>query len=209
MAIFKVAKRSVNSFNCESWNGEDGSYEEEIVCKYPDPRDLDNLMKYCFNGARYVLPVNIQLYGPESVASQFLYVQKCSGKNLTTRAHHFILSFNTGQYEKFVDESTIDIIMYFFALRYLKGHQAVLFLHTNKKSHYHVHIVIDPVNFRTYKTFRYNIKELKLDFASTILKDFGIALQGVTYLNENHKVRIGNESDIYQYQYLLGKVYYI
>ena len=88
------------------------------------------------------------------------------------RAHHFILSFNTGQYEKFVDESTIDIIMYFFALRYLKGHQAVLFLHTNKKSHYHVHIVIDPVNFRTYKTFRYNMKKIKARFCIYYIAGF-------------------------------------
>ena len=55
MAIFKVAKRSVNSFNCESWNGEDGSYEEEIVCKYPDPRDLDNLT----NVARILPPLQV------------------------------------------------------------------------------------------------------------------------------------------------------
>ena len=115
-------------------------------------------MSYCMRKASDILPVNVDLYSPEAVASQFLYIQRCSGKQLDTKAYHYILSFATQKYENFVSVDDIKAIMAFFAHDFLQKHQAVLCLHTNKKTHYHVHIIVDPVSFYNYHKFRNNMQ---------------------------------------------------
>ena len=193
MAVFKVARERQDF-------GE--------VCKYKDKKDLDNLIYYCGRKSKYIEPVNIQLFGYKAIVNQFLYIQNCSGKSLITRAHHFILSFCTGRYEKFVDKSDIKIIMEWFAREFLEGHQAILCLHTDKPSHYHVHIVIDPVNYNTFTMFRYNIWQIKKKLADE-LGWYGIALQEITYYDERGHLRRGNETGVGLYHSMLGKDYYL
>lgn len=209
MAIFKVAKRKVQDTQVATWNGYDDESVAEEVCRYVTPMDLDNLMFYCIKNASYVLPVNVDLYSPKAVASQFLYIQKCSGKQLNTRAYHYILSFNTQKYEEFVREADIRVIMVLFAAEFLQGHQAILCLHTNKKTHYHVHIVVDPINFCNYHKFSNNVQQMQWKLAFEILRDFHIALGGISYYSENGFLKFGKEYGMGQYQYMLGKKYYI
>ena len=209
MAIFKVAKRKVQDTQVVTWNGYDDESVDEEVCRYVTPMDLDNLMFYCIKNASYVLPVNVDLYSPKAVASQFLYIQKCSGKQLNTRAYHYILSFNTQKYEEFVREADIRVIMVLFAAEFLQGHQAILCLHTNKKTHYHVHIVVDPINFCNYHKFSNNVQQMQWKLAFEILRDFHIALGGISYYSENGFLKFGKEYGMGQYQYMLGKKYYI
>ena len=192
MAVFKVARERQDF-------GE--------VCKYKDKKDLDNLIYYCGRKSKYIEPVNIQLFGYKAIVSQFIYIQNCSGKRLNTRAHHFILSFNTEKYERFVQRDIIGIIMGFIGREFFAEHQAVLYLHTNTRSHYHVHIIVNPVSFMNYKLFRYDIKDMQRRIA-IILKDYHIALQGVSYYDTDGYFRYGDESGLGLYQPLLGKKFY-
>ena len=114
MAIFKVARKSVDDVRSNTWNGYDCESVKEVICKYRTAEDLDNLMSYCMRKASDILPVNVDLYSPEAVASQFLYIQRCSGKQLDTKAYHYILSFATQKYENFVSVDDIKAIMAFF-----------------------------------------------------------------------------------------------
>lgn len=209
MAIFKVAKRRVNDVRVTTWDGYDCEPEDEEICKYTTPEDLETLIFYCIKNASYILPVNVEMYSPEAVASQFLYIQKCSGEQLDTKAYHYILSFDTQKYEEFVSEDDIKTIMILFANEFLQGHQAILCLHTNKKSHYHVHIVVDPVNFCDYRKFSNNVWLMQRKLAFEILNGFHVALQGVSYYNENGFLKCGKEYGMGQYQYMLGKKYYL
>lgn len=210
MAIFKVARRKFEEDNGGVFDHSDCKMADEVVCKYETEEDLYRLIKYCMKPekASYILPVNLQLFGPEIVAYQFMFIQNYVGKSITTRAHHFILSFCTGRYEKFVDKNDIVIIMEWFAREFLEGHQAILCLHTDKPSHYHVHIVIDPVNYNTFTMFRYNIWQIKKKLADE-LGWYGIALQGITYYDERGRLRRGNEAGVGLYHSMLGKEYYL
>lgn len=76
MAIFKVARKRVDDVRSNIWNGYDCEPVKEVICKYRTAEDLDNLMSYCMRKASDILPVNVDLYSPEAVASQFLYIQR-------------------------------------------------------------------------------------------------------------------------------------
>lgn len=210
MAIFKVARKRVDDVRSNTWNGYDCESVKEVICKYRTAEDLDNLMSYCMRKASDILPVNVDLYSPEAVASQFLYIQRCSGKQLDTKAYHYILSFDTQKYENFVSVDDIKAIMAFFAHDFLQKHQAVLCLHTNKKTHYHVHIIVDPVSFYNYHKFRNNMQGMKNRLAFDILSYFHIALEGVSYYDERWKLRESiDETGIDLYQPMIGTRYYL
>ena len=201
MAIFKVAKRRVEDTQVTTWDGYDCEMGDEEICRYTTPEDLDTLMDYCMKKASYILPVNVDMYSPKAVASQFLYIQKCSGKQLNTRAYHYILSFNTQRFEEFLSAADIRVIMALFASEFLQEYQAILCLHMDKKSHYHVHIVVDPINIYNYHKFRNNMRVMLQKLAFEILNDFHIALDGVSYYDAKGRLKYDRDAhgmDLYQ-----------
>ena len=86
--------------------------------------------------------------GIECIYHQFLYHQNRRVKELHTRALHYILTFDSQNYESDIDRSTIVSIMNMLNYFCFEEYQNICFLHEDKSSHKHVHWIINPVNLR-------------------------------------------------------------
>lgn len=85
---------------------------------------------------------------------------------------------------------------------FFEDYQAVFCIHKDRKSHYHMHIIVNPVSIVTYELFRYDINEMKKKLDTFILKDMRLVLQGESYYDEKGKRCYGEEygDDLYQYK---------
>ena len=200
MAMFKVARNRAKEERYYNYDT-DQEWTEGSVCKYLQPVDVYQLLNYCMNKSVSVY-YNYTAWDADTVAGQFVYIQRCAGKNLATRAHHFILSFDSWKNEKNINTGEMDWIAMRMSQLFFEGYQAVFCMHTDRKSHYHMHIIVNPVNLMTYELFRYDIKEMKRELDWFILKDMKLVLQGESYYDEKGKRCYGEEygDDLYQYK---------
>ena len=156
MAIFKIAA------------GENGK-----ATVYRTEKDLRNLLFYSYNHSSFRIMKNLYLIGTEGaiecIYHQMLYLQWRRVKSLNTRALHYILSFDTLRWEKDVDQKTMTDIMSFLNEYLFVEYQHMLFLHLDKQSHYHIHMIVNPVNINTLHLCRETWKSIGWQIADLFL----------------------------------------
>lgn len=172
----------------------------ETDARYVSKRDLGNLLFYAYNKRSTMVLKNLYNIGIESIYSQFLYLQNRRVKPLNTRALHYILSFDTQRNEREVDYSLLVNIMYLIQAECFQEYQCIQFLHMDKPSHYHIHLIINPVNINDLSVCRENIITVGRNLAEWLGIMYNIPLQSFTYRNETGRVVWGNETGAYLYK---------
>lgn len=192
MAMFQIAK-----------NLEDKTENAE-ECIYKTNRDLRNLLFYCRNHCVSSVMDNLYALGIECVYDQFLYLQKRRVKSVYTKALHFIIGFDTQNYEADIDINMIGTIMGLLSFMCFKEYQRILFLHTDKPSHYHIHYIVNPVNINNLHICRWSFWNVAYSFAE-VLGDFSIPLVPISYQDVHGRIVKGTETGcmVYQQKFLL------
>lgn len=195
MAVFTIAK-----------NIEDRCvYEKE--CCYPNKEDLRNLLFYGFNKSKKTMCNNLYNLGIDSIYSQFLYLQNRRVKSLNTRALHYILSFDTQGYENDIRYKELERIMCMIPIQCFREFQCIEFLHMDRKTHYHIHIVINPVNVNTLHVCNESFITTGNTLAYWLGEMYDIPVQSFTYRNEFGHVVRGNQTGSFLYMDKFKKKY--
>lgn len=191
MALFKIAK----------YEDEAQEYKD---CLYKSNKELRNLLFYCRNHCVSSVMTHLYPFGIECVYDQFLYLQKRRYKETYTKAWHFIISFDSQNYEKDLDCNTIESIMAITTELCLPEYQCISFLHADKPSHRHIHYVVNPVNINDLHILRWSFWELANKFAEILGSMYGIPLVPVTYQNEHGQIIKGYAAGdlVYQQKFL-------
>lgn len=188
MAVFKIAE-----------NKRDYDINKKI-CSYPDKEDLWNLLFYADNKKREIATSNLYNIGIESICNQFLYLQNRRVKPLNTRALHYILSFDSKGYERHIDYKMMTSIMCMIPIQCFNEYQCVEFLHTDKPTHYHIHIIVNPVNINTFHVYKDSFIKTGNNLSYWLGLMYDIPVQSFTYRNEYGIIIKGNETGAYLYQ---------
>lgn len=195
MAILTIAK------NMEE------TVETEKNSIYRKPRDLRNLLFYCYNHCTASTMSNLYTFGIECIYHQFLYHQNRRVKEIHNRALHYIISFDSQNYESELDKNTIVSIMGMLNYFCFQEYQSICFLHEDKPSHKHIHWIINPVNLRDLSICRVNLWTLMYQVAEILDMCYDIALQPITYQNADGKIVYGKESGAMVYRQKYFKKY--
>lgn len=184
-------------------NTEDKAEKPED-CIYESNKDLRNLLFYCNNHSTSCVMDNLYPLGMDCIYDQFLYLQKRRVKPIYTKALHFIIGFDTQNYEADIDSNMITTIMGSLSLLCFKEYQRILFLHVNKPSHYHVHYIINPINIYNLHICRWSFWNVAYSFAE-VLGDFSIPLVPISYQDVRGRIVKGTETGcmVYQQKFLL------
>lgn len=188
MAVFQIAK------NLE---GKTKNLEE---CIYQTNRDLHNLLFYCRNHCVSCVMDNLYALGMECIYDQFLYLQKRRVKPIYTKALHFIIGFDTQNYEADIDANMIGTIMNSLCFMCFKEYQRILFLHIDKPSHYHIHYIVNPVNINNLHICRWSFWSVAYSFAEVLGDLYVMPLIPVTYQDERGRIVKGTETGSMAYQ---------
>lgn len=188
MAMFQIAK-----------NMEDQSENQE-ECVYRSNKDLRNLLFYCNNHSTSCVMDNLYPLGMDCIYDQFLYLQKRRVKSVYTKALHFIIGFDTQNYEADIEPNMITTIMGSLSLLCFKEYQRILFLHINKLSHYHVHYIINPINIYNLHICRWSFWTVAYSFAEILGGLYDIPLVPVSHQDEHGRIVKGTETGSYIYQ---------
>lgn len=197
MAVFTVAK------NTEEF----GIYEKE--CCYPNKKDLRNLLFYGYNKKRKMIVNNLYNIGMECIYSQFLYLQNRRVKPLSTRALHYILSFDTQGYENDIRYKELVNIMEMIPILCFREYQCVEFLHTDRPTHYHIHIIVNPVNINTLHLRTDSFFTTGKMISEWLGIMYNIPVQSFTYRNQYGHIVAGNQTDSFLYMDKFMKKYNI
>lgn len=187
MAIFKIIDKD----------------EEGNKIYYRTQEDLVNLIQYVCRNSVIIHTQNLLNIGDIQIANQMLYHQNCSGKELKTRALHFILAFDSLGWEKEVEIDTLEACIYVSLFSMFKGYQCLYGIH-DKKSNKHIHIVVNPVAIDDNHIFHWSQHDFRC-FMRHLAEDlyflYGIALQSVSYIKENgHMAWVNNEEYVELYE---------
>lgn len=184
MAVFKIIDKD----------------EEGNKIYYRTQEDLINLIQYVCRNSVNIYTQNLLNIDDIQIANQMLYQQNCSGKNLITRALHFILSFDTKGWEKQVGVDTLELCIYTCLVPLFQNYQCLFGIH-NKKSNRHIHIVVNPIGINDNHIFhwsQYEFKEFLRLLAESLYLLFGIALQSVSYIKENGSMALADNKEGYE-----------
>ena len=175
MAIFKVATDPATG-------------EKKI---YDSIEQVENLIHYICRDSIMTELNNLFPLTVDNIINQMLYIQSCKGGRLSTRALHYILSFDTDGWEREIGTREIYdclLALHMSALPFgINEHQCIACLH-DKPGNKHLHIVINPVNMKTNKILHITpcqYQFLLKDFARNLYMRYRIALQGVSYVRED------------------------
>lgn len=188
MALLQIAK-----------NMEDKAENPE-ECMYRSNKDLRNLLFYCHNHSVSCVMDNLYPLGMECIYDQFLYLQKRRVKSVYTKALHFIVGFDTQNYEADIDIQTATTIMGSLGFLCFKEYQRILFLHINKPSHWHIHYIVNPVNIYNLHICRWSFWKVAYRFAEILGGFHSIPLVPVSYQDEQGHIVKGTETGCYVYQ---------
>lgn len=170
------------------------------VAVYPKERDLRNLLFYGYNHSTAMVMRKLYNFGIECIYNQFLYLQWRRVKRLNTRALHYILSFDTQRWEKNLSDCDLTSIMCFVNEYLFREYQHILFLHKNNQTHYHIHIIVNPVNIYTLRMCRDTWEKTEWQIAEILGDMFDMPLQSFTYRDYNGRLKLGNETGIDLYK---------
>ncbi len=189
MAVFTIAERF------------DSKRGENIRCEYLEESDVRTLLYYCMNKSLYTIYHKIYAFGVECIADQMIYLQRCRYKPFRNRAIHCILSFSSTKQEKHMTTDQIACFMEWMRLSYFREYQWIACLHRGKTGCLHIHIVINPINTIDLSLYRCNIFGLMKELADDLVGLYQVALQGVTYYDENGRLCKGSEEGAFLYQH--------
>ena len=159
--------------------------------RYDYKSDMWRLIEYCKKQACSVWSPNMLVYSTKVIYDQFLYYKKYYYKNEGDQLLHFVLSFDSGYWERWVSiQTAIQCAKHLCDL--FEGFQSVAFLHP-KKGQLHVHFLINTVSFVTGNRFHINSKILwdLRKAAAEWLSLENIALLSVSYFDKDGKFRLG------------------
>ena len=188
MALFIVAKEL---------EGESQDYKD---CIYRYNKDLRNLIFYCYNHCTSYVMNNLYPFGMACVYDQFLYLQKRRFKKMNTKALHFIISFDSMNYESDLDNNTLVSIMQMLNRFCFEEYQHILFLHTDKPSHHHIHYIVNPVNINNLHICRWSFWSVAYSLAEVLGDLYDMPLIPVTYQDERGSIVKGTETGSMAYQ---------
>ena len=183
-----------------------GTEENGKTAVYRTEKDLRNLLFYAYNHSSYTIMEKLYPIGEgfmECIYHQFLYLQWRRVKSVNTRALHCILSFDTLRWEKDVDQSKMMEIMHFLNSYLFGEYQHILFLHLDKPSHYHIHMIVNPVNINTLHLFRDTWKDIGCigwQIAELLGEMYNIPLQSFTYRDYDGRIKRGQETGVDLYK---------
>lgn len=172
---------------------------------YKEPEDLANLIYYVWRKSMYFEMFNLyDIWSCDSdvITNQMRYLQSCKGTKLHTRALHFILSFDTGGWEWEMTHEKVYQSMFMVSMAAntlgINEYQCFAGVHNNP-THRHVHFIVNPVNCNTGNILHYNkwqYQDFLREVASGLYFKFKIALQGVSYITEEGRMKYltGNEN---------------
>ena len=110
----------------------------------------------------------------EGAKEQFATTREIWGKTDGLQAHHVVQSFKPGE----VSPDKANEVGRKFAESFAKGHEVVIYTHTDKK-HIHNHIVINSVNCDTGKKFHRGgvdkLRELR-ELSDTVCKEYDLSI---------------------------------
>ena len=197
MAVFTIAKNVENM--C--------IHKKE--CCYTHEKDLRNLLFYGYNRSKKTVWSNLYNLGMESIYSQFLYLQKRRVKPLNTRALHYILSFDTQGYEWDIGYKKLVDIMEMIPVQCFREYQCVEFLHMDKSTHYHIHIIVNPVNIHTLHVCRETFITTGNTIADWLGTMYEIPVHCFSYRNSYGHIVRGRETGSFLYMDKFMKKYNI
>ena len=171
MAVFVIARENET--------------EENKIQTYKEEADLRRLLFYCMSKSNYTFYNHVYALGIQCVADQMIFLQRCRYKPVYNRAVHYILSFDSKKGEKDVKVQQIKDMIWWIISCYFRDYQCVACLHTDKSTHLHVHIVINPVAPGDLSLYHYNFRRLKAVLANDLGDIYHVALQGMTYYDQN------------------------
>ena len=143
----------------------------------------------------------------ECIYNQFLYLQNRRVKPLNTRALHYILSFDTKGYECNILCKELVNVMNMIPIQCFREYQCVEFLHVDKDTHYHIHIIVNPVNINTLHVCRETFFTIGNTLADWLGVMYDIPLQSFTYRNEDGNIVKGNQTGSFLYMDKFKKKY--
>lgn len=169
---------------------------------YVSEDDLKRLISYVCQKASHVGSYNMIMTNTDVIANQILYIQKCYGGELRTRALHYVLSFDDKSWEHWMKADKIQECTFLFALyERFKYHQHFCAIHKDS-SCTHIHFIINPVNNSTLKIWHCSIVEwerMMKDLAGELYSRYKLALQSVSYIDEKGNLKLGNEISPFLY----------
>jgi len=162
---------------------------------YYNKSDMWRLIEYCRKQACYVWSPNLPVYSTKIIYNQFLYYKKYYFKEEGDQLLHFVLSFDSSYWERWVSTDTAKNcamhICYLF-----ENFQSAAFIHP-KKGQLHIHFLINTVSFVTGNRFHINSKilwDLMME-AAVWLSQENIALLSVSYFDRDGKFRLGKHDE--------------
>lgn len=191
--------------------------EQGKAKKYKTEADLYNLINYVLRESMYT-ETHLLIPGDAVIiANQFLYSQNCSGIEQSTRALHYMLSYDSVGWEHEMDvKSTMRSISMFRLLMsqfQLEEFEALFVVHDNGKN-CNIHIIINPVSKITRRRLHYSLMEYQLflrELAKELYMRNRLALCGVSYIDEQGKLVLDSgtgklyENRMYPYESLKGR----
>lgn len=172
--------------------------------KYFYPSELENLIVYVLKYSKRYFTANLYDIDTSLYANQMLYVQNCSGKHLHSRAQHFVISFDSYEWEWEIGEEELEYFTRMIINNYFKPYQIICGIHKGDGG-WHAHIIVNPVSVHDYKLLHwssYEYQRILWQLAVDLYMTLGGALQGVSYIDEQGKVRKSNcETDLYKNRY--------
>lgn len=169
-------------------------------CDYKEENDVRRVVNYAMDKSYYTEYSRLALFSPGCVADQMIAFQRCRGRKMSKRAFHFVLSFYTDGYERFVDRNTIIMTMQWMNINLFPDCQKILCLHEDAIDHLHIHMVVNPVNLENYNIIRYNIIAMMYQLAEYLGEFHRISLQSISYQDMNGTIQKGRETGNGLYQ---------
>ena len=159
---------------------------------YKEKQDLYNLIHYCCDKSIETVTVNlVDFEDTNTIYNHFVYLQNCKGKELNTRAIHYILSFYVSEFRSddwlaMAKDCLVKIAMFYF-----QDYQHIGCLHIDKlekRGTVDFHFIINPVNIRNMKIYHCSASELENlmeDIALVLGTMYNITLNLVYYRDED------------------------
>lgn len=178
--------------------------------KYQSESDLRRLISYVYRNACYCTSPNMITKNEGIIAQQFLYIQACYGGELNTRARHWIVSFDSRDWEHWMKRDCV--VRYALTMCDMidfppEEYQYFCVVHDNP-DHIHIHVIINPVNWANLRIMHLSAGEWQYicrQLAEDLYMRCRVALQGVSYIDEQSRMKWGEDSSTMLY---LDRDYY-
>ncbi len=174
---------------------------------YPEIKDLEGLIAYCANHCVGVVTNNLYDLSLRALVNQMIFLQKCKGTKLRTRALHFILSFENRECGVVENRKQVLTGMLYTLLPILfPRNQAMAFIHNDKVGRMDVHMIVNPVemnNMKIYHCSPHNFKLMQRDIARVLFASMQTDLCGTSYMgihNGKLVIREGEPKDKVDYE---------